>query len=112
VRSSDLIGKGMDRKVSMPRKGGLTIERTAPSGMTLVPLPPLVHQATSTLSVFPILLVPSPSSEVVEGGAQRQKSVAELIKAFWHIELGSEPVPHWLVPLWPCSDLSGAFSGV
>ena len=33
------------------------------------------------------------------------------LKTFWHIEFGSEPVPHWFVPLWPCSDFAGAFDG-
>lgn len=34
-----------------------------------------------------------------------------LLYAFWHMEPWLEPVPHWFVPDWPCSEWLGAFDG-
>jgi hypothetical protein len=44
---------------------------------------------------------------VVDGGPQTQKSSTELMNAFWHSLVWLEVVPHWLVPVWPCSVIAG-----
>lgn len=57
----------------------------APAGMIRVPRPFLVHQATSSPSVSPMV-------ESGLGGAQRHQSSRWLTKAVWQRELGPSVV--------------------
>ncbi len=76
--------------------------------MRRVPRPDLVHQATSTRSLFPMVSTDGwgtvSLSEYLQQrlkptGAHKQKSSAELIQAVWQFEESLFPVPQLLTPL-------------